>query len=131
MALVSCPDCGHEVSTEAPACPNCGRPWPGRQMGTPVAAPPLPVKPPSYNGFAITSFVLGLLGLLCLQPLGIGAVIFGPLALSQLNRQRAEGRQEQQGRALAIAGIVTGAIAIVLVLGFITLFSLAGWEWND
>ncbi len=26
MALVKCPDCGKEVSDQAPACPNCGRP---------------------------------------------------------------------------------------------------------
>lgn len=26
MALVNCPECGHEVSNEAIACPNCGRP---------------------------------------------------------------------------------------------------------
>jgi len=95
-------------------------------MGTPVAAPP--ARPPAYNGFAITSFVLGLLGILCLQPLGIGAVIFGPLALGQLNRQRAEGGPERQGRALAIAGIVTGAIAIVLLIVTIIVLSNADWE---
>jgi hypothetical protein len=26
MALIKCPDCGSDVSTEAPACPKCGRP---------------------------------------------------------------------------------------------------------
>ncbi len=26
MALVTCPDCGSEVSDAAPACPKCGRP---------------------------------------------------------------------------------------------------------
>ena len=26
MALTNCPECGHEVSNEAVACPNCGRP---------------------------------------------------------------------------------------------------------
>ena len=26
MALVKCPDYGSDVSTEAPACPKCGRP---------------------------------------------------------------------------------------------------------
>lgn len=26
MSLVNCPECGHEVSNEAVACPNCGRP---------------------------------------------------------------------------------------------------------
>ena len=95
-------------------------------MGTPAVAPP--TRPPTYNGFAITSFVLGLLGILCLQPLGIGAVIFGPMALSQLNRQRAQGESEQQGRALAIAGIITGSIAIVLLILVIVVLSNADWE---
>ncbi len=26
MPLVTCPDCGKEVSATAPACPECGRP---------------------------------------------------------------------------------------------------------
>lgn len=33
MALITCPDCGHEVSSAAPSCPQCGRPM------APVAAP--------------------------------------------------------------------------------------------
>src|SRR4029078_8689292 len=26
MALIYCPECGHEISNSAVACPNCGRP---------------------------------------------------------------------------------------------------------
>ena len=26
MSLVTCPDCGNEISNRAPACPKCGRP---------------------------------------------------------------------------------------------------------
>ena len=26
MGLRKCPDCGHDISTSAPSCPNCGRP---------------------------------------------------------------------------------------------------------
>src|SRR5688572_13160476 len=26
MSLMNCPECGHEVSNEAVACPSCGRP---------------------------------------------------------------------------------------------------------
>ena len=26
MALINCPDCSKEVSSKAPACPNCGSP---------------------------------------------------------------------------------------------------------
>ncbi|WP_295857504.1 zinc ribbon domain-containing protein [uncultured Xylophilus sp.] len=29
MALISCPECGHRVSTAAPACPSCGYPVAG------------------------------------------------------------------------------------------------------
>lgn len=28
MSLVNCPECGHEISTSATDCPNCGRPFP-------------------------------------------------------------------------------------------------------
>ena len=28
MTLTKCEDCGHEVSTEAASCPNCGGPTP-------------------------------------------------------------------------------------------------------
>lgn len=26
MPLITCPDCNHQVSDQAPACPSCGRP---------------------------------------------------------------------------------------------------------
>lgn len=31
MALINCPDCGKEVSENAPACPKCGAPIAGAQ----------------------------------------------------------------------------------------------------
>lgn len=39
MPLVTCPDCGGPVSTEAAACPTCGRP--NRQIQ--------PARPPQQN----------------------------------------------------------------------------------
>src|SRR5712692_3553709 len=41
MALVKCPDCGHDVSTAASACPNCGRPMAAMAAPTPQTAPPV------------------------------------------------------------------------------------------
>lgn len=29
MALIKCPDCGRELSSEAQVCPQCGRTYPG------------------------------------------------------------------------------------------------------
>lgn len=45
MALITCPECGNQVSDKAAACPKCG---------APIAAPPKPppkVEPPDprYN----------------------------------------------------------------------------------
>ena len=34
MALVSCPECQKEVSTQALACPQCAFPFPGKRAGT-------------------------------------------------------------------------------------------------
>lgn len=73
----------------------------------------------SYNGMAITSFVLSLVGLIaCGVVLGVVAIVLGGLAL---NGMKASGNNE--GRGLSIAGIVIGVIDIIagalIVLYFI------------
>ena len=39
MALITCPECGKEVSKEAKACPACG--FPVAERSDPAAAPPI------------------------------------------------------------------------------------------
>ena len=39
MALINCPECGREVSSVAPACPNCGFPVAAKQTAGPASAP--------------------------------------------------------------------------------------------
>lgn len=41
MALIHCPECGREVSSQAPACPACG--YPLQRTAEPPARPPAPV----------------------------------------------------------------------------------------
>lgn len=87
--------------------PQYGSPsgyYPGVQRGT--------------NPWAITSLVLGLFGT------AIFAVITGHVALAQINRSG------EQGRGLAIAGLVLGYLEIVLwalffaaVFGFLAISS--------
>ena len=43
MALITCPDCKREISDQATACPNCGRPI--------AHKPPLQVKDVNAHGF--------------------------------------------------------------------------------
>jgi len=38
MPVITCPDCGHDVSTMAAACPHCGRPSPPVAYAAPAAA---------------------------------------------------------------------------------------------
>jgi hypothetical protein len=39
MALINCPECGKQVSTEAQACPACGYPIAEKQTPMPAAPP--------------------------------------------------------------------------------------------
>jgi hypothetical protein len=52
MALVRCPDCGRDVSTEALACLGCGRPM--KSEASPMAAPPVINCPPVIGDRPIT-----------------------------------------------------------------------------
>lgn len=87
----------------------------------------MPAKLP--QGMAVSSLVLGIVGLLlaCLAfgaVFGIVAVILGIMALGRVKRG------VNGGRGLAIAGIVTGALAILggIVAGivWVSLGSLGG-----
>ncbi len=67
------------------------------------------------KGMAVASLVLGILGVLTAffllgGLLGLVAVILGFVALGKIKKGEAD------GRGLAIGGIVTGAIALVLTL---------------
>jgi hypothetical protein len=69
MSLIYCPECGHEISANAIACPNCGRPI------KPVQAPAVPIVEkkavvttlPREGGFPSWAFIpIGLLALILL-----------------------------------------------------------------
>jgi hypothetical protein len=82
-------------------------------------------QPTKTNSLATTSLVTGILSLLCFPPLGLVAVIVGPMAISQLNKQKSEGRPEETGRGMAIAGTVLGIVSLTLFVGFL-LLTVAG-----
>lgn len=75
---------------------------------TPPAPPPTAPPPPARtNGLAVAALVLGIL----FAPLGI---VFGIVALVQINRKG------EKGRGLAIAGVAVGSVSVVLS---VTLFA--------
>lgn len=74
---------------------------------------------PSYDPFAILSFVLSLVGLFgifvcCLAGIiNVGAIIFGHISLINIKR-----KPHLKGRELAIVGLVVGYLGIALSVFF-------------
>ena len=74
------------------------------------------------NGFAIASLVCGIASLCAGLVTAILAVVFGHVALAQISRSGGH----EQGRGLAIAGLVIGYVFIALgVLYIVFIFGLA------
>ena len=93
--------------------------------------PPLPLIPspgqdlpplypaPQTNGLAIASLVLGIVSLACsVHIAAIPGVLFGHIALKEIRNSRGT----QAGQGMAIAGLVTGYIA----LGMLAIALTAG-----
>ena len=90
----------------------------GGPYGTPYGGYGSPYPPgrpysPKTSGWAIASFVLGLLGVVVLS------VIFGFVALSRIKRLG------QQGRGFAIAGLVLSGLWVLLIILLIIVGSLS------
>ncbi len=71
MAIIKCPECGHDISDKAPYCPSCGAP-----VAVPNTAPENPSENPNENKahskrnnkriLIISVAVVALIGVLCL-----------------------------------------------------------------
>lgn len=82
-------------------------------------APLPPSLPKRKTGLAITSLVLGILGLTCFWIFtGIPAIVCGVIA-----RKRArENPEEYGGAGLALAGVITGSVSFVSIVVLAGLF---------
>jgi hypothetical protein len=66
------------------------------------------------------ALVTGIVSLVCFQPAGVVAVIFGRRSVKRIDASMGE----LGGRGMAVAGIVLGVIALVLfVFGLIVLIA--------
>lgn len=101
-----------------PPAPQVPPPPPAYGYASPPGFPPPPVyqAKPKANGLALTSMILGILGItvgICLlffPVLPILAVVFGHIGLTQTRKTGAP------GRGYAISGLVTGYIGIALAI---------------
>jgi uncharacterized membrane protein YdbT with pleckstrin-like domain len=116
MPLVTCPDCGHQVSTSAAVCPQCNRPM-TPQVAAPAGAAGSAGEQVVWEGVPSIKALLVEIVTTALYVVGLPLVIFfafNPVLslLAGLGRQGAE--LVASGRP-TIATVVTAAVAIVVV----------------
>ncbi len=118
--MTDCPK-GHPQPLTARYCSICG----SRMTAMPEAQAEPTAR--TGNGFAITSLVLGILGLLgVIFIFSVPAIIFGGVALARANSGRGS------GRGMAIAGLVLGIIGTLLSLLLIVvlvMLQVGGFDW--
>lgn len=125
------------MSSTPPPPPPFGTPPPpsygGPGDGAPGYGPPPGYGPqPGYgpppgggsNGMAVAALIVGITALVtvCLSPAGIIAVGLGIAGLSRAKRMGGT------GKGMAIGGIVTGALALLVAIGLFVSFVLLADE---
>lgn len=142
-SMKQCPNCGFSGDDSDRVCRYCGTAFasengtqPNYQYGPsenkendipyskqPVYYPAY-IRPARTNGLSIASMVLGIVSIFTVACWGIGGIcailslIFGCVALSTI---RTTG---ESGRGMAIAGIVTSVVAIVIGIALLALILL-------
>jgi uncharacterized protein DUF4190 len=102
-------------------------PPPPPQYGAPV--PGMPAQPQKTSGMAIASLVTGILGIFpcCgIGILGLLGVIFGVLAKKNIEASNGA----EKGLGLAKAGLICGAIGLVLTVIYWILVAAGGIDYN-
>lgn len=129
MPKAKCPQCGNVVTYQAgydPICPACGFRGAAPTVAPGFSAPPSgptatlgsAQAPASGNGMAIASLVCGIAGFV----VGITAPIALVLGIVALNQ-----KPDSTGRAMAITGIVLGALVTIgLLLFFLFITAIVG-----
>ena len=117
--LVDCPACRHSVSSAAPACPRCGHPVREDLVGGGV------LRRSDGSGPAAASDTMALVSLICgvvsvgvfVVPDGISWVAIVPALLGivlSLVALRRVVRGVASGRSMAVGGLVTGLLCLLL-----------------
>lgn len=107
------------MESNYPAVESPPAPWGGQGIGT---AGPLPGAEPNKT-LAIVSLVCGILSLTCCGIItGIAAIVTGFIA----RKKATEDPANFAGSGLAMAGIIMGAISILLTILFVILQVFVG-----
>lgn len=111
-------------STLAPLPPPAGPPPTGPYPGNPFAyGVPLSYVPPRTEPLAIVALVLGIVSLAACGCLvfGVLAVVFGIMGRKRIR----EANGTLTGDGLALAGLITGAISLVVGVAYLVFYVFA------
>ena len=117
MPVITCPDCGRDVSTLASSCPHCGRPSPAATAPIlPSSAPPPAKEETVWSGSPAWSLLWGRILGLIVSAIGI-PILFHLIAGAT---------EDDRGAGLVTMGwFITAAVVLVLgltiVVGLVTL----------
>ena len=103
----------------------------GQPAPPPLYGAPLPYGTPGTgrrNGLGVASLVLGIASLPCLSLLVVPAVL--AIVFGLIGRGRAK-RQEATNGGLALAGVITGSIGLLLGVGFWAFFIANASAFSD
>jgi uncharacterized membrane protein YdbT with pleckstrin-like domain len=118
MPVITCPDCGRDVSTLATACPHCGRPSPAGTAPIAAAQPPGPEET-LWQGTPSKALLMG-------HVLGIVAALVGIPLLANFFASTIPDLERSSGMVrfgwIATA-VVVGIQAIALLIAWIRLTS--------
>lgn len=117
-----CPSCGSKIEEAGMFCVNCGYNLNRYTNNANVMMPTqnnVPNKP--SNGLAITGFVLGIISLCCCcytNWIALVGLIFSIIGLNKAEKLN------NNGKGLAIAGIVMNCISIVMAIAFLAKIAI-------
>ncbi len=110
MPVVTCPDCGRDVSTAAAACPHCGRPSPAGFAPIAASAATVAAEETLWRGSPSWHVLIGKVALM------IVAVIVIPVAAVLVSRV---GSPEMSGNIITVGEWLTVLVMAWLIIAFI------------
>ena len=124
MALITCHECGAQISDAAVACPHCGAPVAQSTTSAPqpTTPEPQPTTPPACPETHLAKAIV--LTILCCWPLGIPAIVNAAEVNTEYIAGRYESALQKSKNAekwckyCIIAGVVFWALYIIAMVCF-------------
>jgi uncharacterized membrane protein YdbT with pleckstrin-like domain len=114
MPVITCPDCGRDVSTMASACPHCGRPSSPAAYAAPAAAMPAMAEETLWRGSPSARVLLGKIVAIILTAILIP--VAASFLASQTNDLEMAGRITKFGWLIAAIAVFWQIVTFLIVM---------------